>query len=491
MIQPKTAHARNSFIETASMRKSTITRTASARIPTKYGEFQLHHYKENVNGIEHLALTLGTVQDQEDLLVRVHSECFTGDLLGSLRCDCGEQLQKAMQSIAREGRGLLIYLRQEGRGIGLSEKLRAYNLQDQGYDTVEANLLLGHVADARTYDAAAAILADLGVRSLRLLTNNPAKIDCLQALGVVIKERVPILPHFQMENVAYLKAKVERMQHMLTLPPESNGSAASVVEATPSKMSSAVVVQLNKLQQRIERHNQTRPHTDRQTRRPFVTLSHAQSLDGSIAAIPGQHLSLSSPQSYTVTHALRAQHQTILVGIGTVLADNPRLNVRLVDGPNPQPIVVDTNLRTPINAALFAEHKSVLVATASLDPERRMALETVGASTIHAPTTPRDRVDLGDLLDELGQLGVKSVMVEGGATIINSFLDQGLVDYVMLTIAPTFVGGLHSLSPRYQKDAQQKKTTAQMAPLPPLLNPIYTQVGPDMLIWGALKEEHA
>jgi GTP cyclohydrolase II len=149
------------------------------------------------------------------VLTRIHSECFTGDVLGSLRCDCGEQLAQAMEIIAAEGNGVLLYLRQEGRGIGLLDKLRAYNLQDQGYDTVEANLMLGHEADERDYTLAAAILRDLDVRSVRLMTNNPAKIDSLRALGIPVRKRVPLEGRVTPDNADYLRTKANRMHHLL------------------------------------------------------------------------------------------------------------------------------------------------------------------------------------------------------------------------------------------------------------------------------------
>lgn len=194
-----------------------VERMVSARIPTDQAEFQLHLYHNNRDDKEHLALTLGDIQLMEQVLVRVHSECFTGDVLGSRRCDCGEQLQAALMEIASQGQGVLIYLRQEGRGIGLLDKLRAYNLQDLGFDTVDANLQLGHQADERDYTVAASILNDLGVRSVRLLTNNPSKIERLRELGVDVKERVPVEPTIYAENMTYLLTKATRMNHLLNL----------------------------------------------------------------------------------------------------------------------------------------------------------------------------------------------------------------------------------------------------------------------------------
>jgi GTP cyclohydrolase II len=190
---------------------------ARARIPTNLGEYQFHLYVTNQDEKEHLAIVMGEVQGQNDVLVRVHSECFTGDVLGSRRCDCGEQLQRSMQMIAENGGGVLIYLRQEGRGIGLLDKLRAYNLQDQGYDTVDANLALGHQADERDYTVAARILEDLGIHSIRLLTNNPVKIQRLRELGVPVLERVPLQSTVTDDNAQYLFTKALRMNHLLDL----------------------------------------------------------------------------------------------------------------------------------------------------------------------------------------------------------------------------------------------------------------------------------
>jgi 3,4-dihydroxy 2-butanone 4-phosphate synthase/GTP cyclohydrolase II len=195
-----------------------LTRQALARIPTDVGEFNLCLYSNNLDAKEHLALVMGDAHGKADLLVRIHSECFTGDVLGSRRCDCGPQLRLAMELVAAAGQGMIVYLRQEGRGIGLQSKLRAYNLQDEGYDTVDANLLLGHQADERDYTAAALILTDWRVESIRLMTNNPDKIDNLRQLGVNVTARVPLQVGENDENAQYLKTKVERMRHILNLP---------------------------------------------------------------------------------------------------------------------------------------------------------------------------------------------------------------------------------------------------------------------------------
>lgn len=199
----------------------------SARIPTQYGDFRLVYYTNSLDNKEHLAFCMGDPAQREDVLVRIHSECFTGDVLGSQRCDCGEQLHRAMAQVASEGLGVIIYLRQEGRGIGLLEKLKAYNLQDQGYDTVDANLMLGHGADEREYSLAARILENLQVKSVRLMTNNPRKISALQAEGIRVKARVSLEVAVNPENAAYLLTKARRMDHMLQPVPFSVGSAKS------------------------------------------------------------------------------------------------------------------------------------------------------------------------------------------------------------------------------------------------------------------------
>jgi GTP cyclohydrolase II len=201
------------------MDQHTVTRMVTTRLPTAEGDYRLVLYTNNVDDKEHLALVMGNVQGKSNVLVRVHSECFTGDVLGSRRCDCGEQLHSAMETVQQAGQGVILYLRQEGRGIGLLDKLRAYNLQDEGFDTVDANLMLGHEADERDYTVAALILQDLGVRSVRLLTNNPQKIDQLRRLGVTVSERLALEPTVHPDNARYLLTKAVRMDHLLKLGP--------------------------------------------------------------------------------------------------------------------------------------------------------------------------------------------------------------------------------------------------------------------------------
>lgn len=196
---------------------SELQRIAEARLPTPFAEFRMQVYAA-ADGKEHVVLALGDLTGDDAPLVRIHSECLTGDALFSLRCDCGFQLNAALESIAKAGRGAVLYLRQEGRGIGLGNKIRAYALQDQGSDTVEANHQLGFPADAREYDLAVELLHELGLQRIRLMTNNPRKFDALTRDGIVIVERVALESGRNPHNEAYLRAKADKLGHWLTLP---------------------------------------------------------------------------------------------------------------------------------------------------------------------------------------------------------------------------------------------------------------------------------
>lgn len=204
-------------------REKLVHRVAEAKLPTKFGEFTAIAYKSDVDPAEHLALIMGDIATPEPVLVRVHSECATGDIFGSLRCDCGEQLDMALKMIAANGRGVLVYLRQEGRGIGFHNKIRAYALQDQGMDTVEANISLGFAPDLRDYGVGAQILTDLGIKELRLLTNNPKKVISVEGYGLKVVQTVPIIVPPNPHNRRYLETKQTKMGHKLELPIPKKG----------------------------------------------------------------------------------------------------------------------------------------------------------------------------------------------------------------------------------------------------------------------------
>lgn len=195
-----------------------VHRVTETKLPTRWGEFRAIAYKSDITPGEHVALVMGDIESKEPVLVRVHSECLTGDVLGSMRCDCGDQLAIAMESIAEEGRGAFLYMRQEGRGIGFHNKLKAYALQDQGLDTVDANISLGFDIDLRNYGEGAQILADLGLHEIRLLTNNPKKIIGLESYGLKVVETVPIIATPNPHNIDYLETKKTKMGHLLEIP---------------------------------------------------------------------------------------------------------------------------------------------------------------------------------------------------------------------------------------------------------------------------------
>lgn len=437
----------------------TVEDLVRTRLPNRHGQFTLHCYRSALDHREHVALVKGDVAGASDVLVRVHSECLTGDVFGSTRCDCGEQLDVALDRIGRSERGVLLYLRQEGRGIGLIQKLRAYNLQDEGLDTVEANLRLGHGADERDYVVAALMLKDLGIRSVRLLTNNPQKISDLERDGIVVSERVPIeIPHHR-ENIRYLQTKADKMAHLLSF-------GQATIEMSEFRF----------LQPLFRRLAERRAWTDAGLR-PFVTLSYAQSLDGSIAVAAGESCPLSGAQSMKLTHHLRARHEALIVGVNTVISDDPRLTVRHCPGDDPQPVILDSRLRIPENCQLLAGGGTapIILTTKAADCSGKAERLRSRAQIHTVASDAQGYVDLSAALHLLADLGLKTVMVEGGAQIITRFLLAKLVDYCVITVTPRLIGGVRAVD-----GLQHRSATAGIG----IVDCHYQVLGADVIAFG-------
>jgi GTP cyclohydrolase II len=381
------------------------TSRADATLPTRWGDFRISVFR--FGGTEVVALSRGELDGAESVLVRLHSECLTGDVLGSLRCDCGDQLRASLAMIGGAERGVLLYLDHEGRGIGLFNKVRAYGLQDEGLDTVDANIELGLPVDARDYSAAASVLQELGIRTVRLITNNPAKILGLEMHGVEVVERVPIETIPNEVNAPYLRAKASRMGHLLSDLPDPRRVQDAAIPAD----------------------------------RPLVTVHYAQTLDGRIASRTGDSRWVSGESSLRLAHELRAAHDAVLVGIGTVLADDPKLTVRLVPGASPVRVVVDSHLRIPADANVLTEDGRTIVATTPHSSETRAAsIRERGAEVLRVKADADGHVDLRDLLAELRREGIRSVLIEGGRGIITAALREHVVDRLTVCIAPKVIG---------------------------------------------------
>lgn len=422
--------------------KNRVSRLSVARLPTRLGAFEALVFADHQDGTEPVALVYGDVGSDEAPLVRVHSECWTGDVLGSLRCDCGEQLGRALTAITSHGAGVLLYLRQEGRGIGLANKMRAYALQDSGLDTVDANAALGLPIDARNYGAAAAILIQLGLSRIRLMTNNPDKVAALGAAGICVVEQIPVAALPNLENASYLATKIRRLRHDAPKRPA----------------------------------------------RPPVTIHYAQTLDGRLATRTGDSQWISADPSTTLAHRLRASHAAVMVGAGTVIADDPRLTTRLVQGPSPVRIVVDSTLRLSPSARVVTDRAAptMLATTDRATRERRRAFASSGTDVVVLPATEDGRVDLGALLDELGRRGLDSLLVEGGAGLITTLLRERRVRRLVVSIAPMIVGaGIEAVG-----DLDIVRLRDAIA----FRRASFSQVGPDVVFDGELEplaEAHA
>jgi 3,4-dihydroxy 2-butanone 4-phosphate synthase/GTP cyclohydrolase II len=391
---------------------------ATLPLGTAFGEFELHAF-ELASGAVYLALVRGEIGDGRAVLTRLHSECVTGDALGSLRCDCGTQLREAAREIAAEGRGILVYATDhEGRGIGLVNKLRAYMLQEGGADTIDANVHLGFPPDARRYDAAARCLGLLGVRSVRLLTNNPSKVEALTRAGIDVEQTVPLRSSPHVRNIEYLHAKEARLGHVapagVPLDGDPIGEAVNVAPllgraAAPSW-------------------------------RPYVVLKYAQTVDGRIATRRGEAKWISSEAERRISHGLRAACDAVLVGVGTAIIDDPQLTVRMVPGPSPLRVVLDSTLRLPSTARLLDDRAGTVVITTEPSTEKRRAALRTRSVGVHVVDAGPRGVDLASALKALRGLGVGSLLVEGGAQVITSFFAEKLVDRLVVGIAPTIMG---------------------------------------------------
>jgi GTP cyclohydrolase II len=395
---------------------------ASLSLPTWAGEFDLRAF-QGASGEVYLLFVLGDIGDGRGVLVRLHSGCLTGDALGSLRCDCGPQLRLAMRRIAADGRGVLLYAPgHEGRGVGLVAKLRAYMLQDQGDDTVDANRRLHLPVDGRDYREAVQVLQAAGVSGARLLTNNPEKARALAQGGIVVEAVVPLQTAPHVRNLRYLETKRRRLGHQAPSGELLDGDGAA--DGNGRAVDATALL------------GDVRAAGDR----PWVVLKYAQTLDGRIATGGGDSKWISSPEERRVAHAMRAACDAVLVGAGTVVADDPLLTVRMVPGASPIRVVLDSSLRVPAGAKVLGPDAATIVLTGERsDPDRRAALRRQGVR-VEVVRAAADGVDLADGLARLRALGIRSVLVEGGARVITSMLRARLADRMVVAVAPLLLG---------------------------------------------------
>jgi GTP cyclohydrolase II len=396
-----------------------VREVARIQLPTVSGEFDTRAFR-CASGHVYLAMIKGEMGDGHSVLTRVHSECLTGDALGSLRCDCGGQLDLGLRALAAEGRGVLVYATgHEGRGIGLVDKLRAYMEQDRGADTVDANLRLGLPTDGRRYDDAAAVLKGVGVRSVRLVTNNPRKVDGLRSAGITVDQVVPVPAIPYLRNRRYLRTKQDRLGHAALIdrqvsaehPVRSIDVSSLLGDATPGRD------------------------------RPFVVLRYAQTLDGRIPAGPAEPDAADAEAQAMIWHALRAACDAVLIGVGTVLAHNPYLTVRAIPGRSPARVVLDSRLRTPLTAAVLNYDAPTYLMTNSHvdDRAKQEALSARHVAVRHMPAGTGG-LDIAAVLRQLYAEGIRSVVAEGGPRVITSLLTAGLADRMIVSISPQIRG---------------------------------------------------
>ena len=360
-----------------------LTFQAETQLPTEFGSFRFRVYK-NADGAEIVAIATRGIEQEQNVAVRVHSACFTAEVISSLKCDCKQQLDYALGYIAQHG-GIVIYLPQEGRGIGLSNKIRAYALQEDGHDTIEANHLLGLPIDGRRYDDAAAILRDLNIHSLRLITNNPGKLEAMRDFGFTVTERIPVPATPNRHSHGYLETKRARMGHMLNTSAISNLDSVTGYAGTMN--------------------------------RPFVHVNFAIDQYGRMNQKNGQAAELSCEEDWQRVHALRERYSAVVVGARTWTQDQPQLTVRkdrLGRAPQRQPDRVVFAGRTPCPIKPDSR-RSFVVGLA----------ENAGNEGIHIHAIDRN---LEKPLETLFNHSVDTLLVEGGMTLLESFMRQKMVD---------------------------------------------------------------
>jgi GTP cyclohydrolase II len=413
-----------------------VERVIETILPTEHGTFRMVGYLGH-DGTEHVVLSMG-VSDTSSAdplplgtaapLVRLHSECLTGDALGSRRCDCGTQLDAALARIAAEGNGALVYVGgHEGRGIGLLEKLKAYHLQDLGADTVDANLMLGHPEDARDYAQAAAILADLGLTAIRLLSSNPAKENALARLGIRVVERTGMFVPEHPENEGYLATKRARMGHD---SPGADAWSQLLAGVVPSATSTEDDAEL------VRRYAGLAAHGTRS-----CTAQMAQSLDGYVATRSGDGAALSGPEDHRHLHRLRALADAVVLGAQTVTADDPQLTVREVEGAHPVRVILDPHARIPRRSRLLTEAVAPTVWLIGEDAnlDRGADAGEVG-SHVEVVRLGVEDFEPRRILDLLAERGWPRVLIEGGGRTVSRFLEAGCVDRLFLTSVPVLLG---------------------------------------------------
>mmetsp|Transcript_114176 Transcript_114176/g.333800 ORF Transcript_114176/g.333800 Transcript_114176/m.333800 type:complete len:523 (+) Transcript_114176:198-1766(+) len=421
---------------------SEVTRVASTTMPSAWGPLQVVAFRSRLGDIVALVSGLG---DGRRVPVRVHDACLTGEAFGSLKCDCGLQLRLTLKMQTKRQLGVLIYMPQEGRGIGLANKIRAYSLQEEhGLDTVDANLALGLPAEMRDYAAVPHILEDLGVSSTMLMTNNPFKVEQLRLAGVDVEGTLPVVVSPLAEATSqYLDTKRRRMGHVL---PEAQVPSQSAAQA--GDLDDPAADLLSDLHDEIHRHRGDRP---------FTLLSFAASMDGFIGGVrtrpdgsTERHpVPLSGKASALMTQHLRGAVDAILVGLGTVRADDPRLDVRAPGaGPSPRPVVLDSFLQLPATCRLITHRAAggrpplLVLCTEGAEAARADALRAAGATVLTCRADDQGRVCLHSAWERMHEVGIRSVMVEGGAEVIKGLLaaPERAVDRLVVTQAGVLLG---------------------------------------------------